>query len=852
MPDLEAGSRLGKRFEIRGVLGRGGTATVYLARDTLREEDVALKVLSEPHALHPSTRARLRREVLAASRLRHPNALVAYELHEFDGRLALTMPVHPGRTLHDYVALHGPLDGAALYRLALQIGGALSEAHRLGIVHRDITPSNIMVDERGDAVLTDFGLAHIDDQRTMTGTGALGTCGYAAPEMFEHPRCGPISDIYGLGAVLYFAAAGRPPFDASSSMGIIQKQLEERFKPLAELRPDLPPHFAATIERMIRRDPHLRPPSLRESLRWMREGFDDAADNPDTGRSPASASTEPKARASLSMERGETHPPSASAPPDESDSSPRLDALEPVRLPPGQWTVAVRERRRDRRRRRRMRKRHRRASVSRNRAPGPLTTSALKSPPTDGLVERIGALFDMETDQAPERLLTEAVLQEAGRMEGELILPPALFHPRFRLVDEVDEATARRLAHVAQSLGFKAKAVEIQSWRNFSERVRAHFSLDEDRPFPFFIGAAVFVVFLQIPFTLIALFVALFSLHRPGRFPRSLDRWPVAYPAKLDSWLVAPTREDKAEPADRPRHARNRGKTGEAPMNEAARGEAIPQEVQKRGQGKEFNDNMTGMPAKNARSSRRPSVQAVEPPTATHTSGSDEEMGNTAAGRNAEIEAVVTTTRSKVHALRALLEKPPPSLPEAAAHDLRRSVAALEARLESLAENARRLATELDAFDEEEALRACTRIEGRLQRLRLLDAQEGVSRAEEERVLNDTLEIHQKTLRMADELDARITMHTARLLEIGATAVEIRQAIGADVRPISADDLLDRLKAEADAARLSADELARGDILPDGDSGGRTPGRASAEEKRKGVDNKKLEAASLQYNHKKL
>ena len=141
MADIAGGRVLGNRFTIVGVLGRGGMATVYLALDQLRGEKVALKVLHDHLANTASMRERLRREVLASGRIRHPNALLAFELHEIDGALALSLPLHPGRTLQERIDADGPLGPDALRELGLQLSGALAEAHRQGVVHRDVTPT---------------------------------------------------------------------------------------------------------------------------------------------------------------------------------------------------------------------------------------------------------------------------------------------------------------------------------------------------------------------------------------------------------------------------------------------------------------------------------------------------------------------------------------------------------------------------------------------------------------------------------------------------------------------------------------------------------------------------------------
>ncbi len=267
MADMESGHVFGERFEIAGVLGRGGTATVYLALDRVRQEQVALKVLHDHLASSASMRERLRLEVTMASHFRHPNALTAHELHESDGNLAVSMPVHRGDSLAQHVERHGPLPESQLADLARTLCDVLADAHRLGLVHRDVTPSNVLIDGEG-ALLTDFGLARLIDQHTAT-TQALGTAGYAAVEIYDGVRADPRSDVYSLGAVLYFAATGRAPFSGATAMASLQKQLAEDYPPITEHRPDLQPYITATIESMLSKQRQARPElaSVQEALR---------------------------------------------------------------------------------------------------------------------------------------------------------------------------------------------------------------------------------------------------------------------------------------------------------------------------------------------------------------------------------------------------------------------------------------------------------------------------------------------------------------------------------------------------------------------------------------------------------
>ncbi len=274
MSSIAPGDVLGDRFEVIGPIGRGGMATVYLAEDRLRRERVALKVLHPHLADDPTMRARLQREVRTSGLLKHSGALVAHDLHHADGRWMLSMPHHPGGSLAEQVRREGPLEQDALRDMGARLADVLAEAHALGIVHRDVTPGNVMLGE-GGVVLTDFGLARLQRSGfSQTASVVMGTPGFAAPEIYQGARTDPRSDLYSLGAALYFAAAGRAPFQAPSPMGVLQKQLSGAFTPLADLRPDLSESLRRTIEALLAPEVQRRPQTAAE----VRHALTDLAD----------------------------------------------------------------------------------------------------------------------------------------------------------------------------------------------------------------------------------------------------------------------------------------------------------------------------------------------------------------------------------------------------------------------------------------------------------------------------------------------------------------------------------------------------------------------------------------------
>jgi tRNA A-37 threonylcarbamoyl transferase component Bud32 len=489
LAEIAPGTVLGERFEVVGILGRGGMATVWLAVDRLRGERIALKVLHDHLAAQPSMRARLRREVLAAARLRHPRALVAHELHELDGQLALSMPLHPGRTLIDHVHAHGPLDADALTDLATGLAGALAEAHRQGVVHRDVTPNNVLVDDNGrQGVLSDFGLVRLDDQRTGTATAALGTAGYAAPEVYQGVRADPRSDVYGLGAVLFFAATGRAPFDAPTPMGVLQKQISDEVPVLRSLRPDLPPFLADTIDAMIRRDPEARPQGASEVL--------DAIDS----------------QAGLPEEE------------EESVTNPGLG------LPAGDFTVVVVERRQDRQRRHNLRRMRRRLE---RQDPGASLERWFMS-----LTAGFKALMGLEA-RSPEEHLAHAVAREAGLPDGALVVTPELLDTRFRLVEAVERDSAARLADAAREAGFRAEVRPVDAAQADVPEPNPILRIVTIVAFIVFVMSVVGVVIGEAPpwFFFFGVFAFPFAWTRRAQL-EDHSRLPVAYRPDLRPYLA--------------------------------------------------------------------------------------------------------------------------------------------------------------------------------------------------------------------------------------------------------------------------------------------------------------------------
>jgi hypothetical protein len=266
--------RLGGRYRVVRPLGRGAIAEVLLARDEGSGEEVALKVLY-PHLRQSETVVeRFRREVEIVRRIAHRHVLRIRDLLESDGHLCLVMDFHPGGDLADRLARRGWLKAAEVLALADQALGALGAAHRAGVVHRDVKPSNILVgaaEGELDLRLCDFGLARTADFSGLTTKLAvLGTPEYMAPEVVAEGHADPRSDLYSLAVVLFEAATGRLPFYGDSPYQLMRQHLEADPPRARAVAPEVPEVLDQVIARGLAKDPLDRFASaeeMREALR---------------------------------------------------------------------------------------------------------------------------------------------------------------------------------------------------------------------------------------------------------------------------------------------------------------------------------------------------------------------------------------------------------------------------------------------------------------------------------------------------------------------------------------------------------------------------------------------------------
>jgi serine/threonine protein kinase len=254
-------------YEIIGELGRGGMAAVFLAKDVSLNRKVAIKtMLPELTARHDMV-ARFKREAQMAAGLSHPHIVQIHSVKQTNRLVYFVMKFIEGRDLVSIISEQGALD-LDMTRLVLQqAASALSFAHHRGVVHRDVKPANIMIDENGWAVMTDFGIAKIDDGNNLTATGTtVGTPHYMAPEQFHNQPLTAAADQYALGIVAYEMLSGKKPFDGSTLAEIITQHLFKEPPDITAVRSDLPPIVSETILRMLAKEPDKRFPDLDAAI----------------------------------------------------------------------------------------------------------------------------------------------------------------------------------------------------------------------------------------------------------------------------------------------------------------------------------------------------------------------------------------------------------------------------------------------------------------------------------------------------------------------------------------------------------------------------------------------------------
>jgi serine/threonine protein kinase len=262
-PMLEGDDLLAGRYRLIEKVGEGGAAEVFRARDVRLDRIVAIKLLRSQYTHDEASRKRFVVEAKAAAALSHPNIVDIYDFGEADdGAMFLAMQFVEGKNLKDILQKRGRLSPAEAITIAIQACHALTAAHAKGLIHRDVKPQNIMIDERGNAHLTDFGVVKALSGPSLTQSGmTFGTAAYLSPEQATGEQVGPASDIYALGCVMYECLTSRPPFTGDNPAIVAYKQVWEQPHPLHEMAPEVLPSLESVVMRCLSKDPRRRYPN---------------------------------------------------------------------------------------------------------------------------------------------------------------------------------------------------------------------------------------------------------------------------------------------------------------------------------------------------------------------------------------------------------------------------------------------------------------------------------------------------------------------------------------------------------------------------------------------------------------
>ncbi|WP_273125480.1 Stk1 family PASTA domain-containing Ser/Thr kinase [Bacillus weihaiensis] len=269
------GKRISGRYKIQEVIGGGGMANVYLAKDMILEREVAMKVLRFDFSNDDEFIKRFRREAQSATSLAHPNIVSIYDVGEEDGIYYIVMEYVDGQTLKQYIQQFAPIHPRKAVNIMVQIVSAIQHAHDNQIIHRDIKPHNILIDHHGNVKVTDFGIAMAMSSTTITQTNSvLGSVHYLSPEQARGGLANKKSDIYSLGIVFFELLTGRLPFDGESAISIALKHLQSDTPSPRRWNPDIPQSIENIILKATAKDPFHRYDSSEEMEQDIESSFD--------------------------------------------------------------------------------------------------------------------------------------------------------------------------------------------------------------------------------------------------------------------------------------------------------------------------------------------------------------------------------------------------------------------------------------------------------------------------------------------------------------------------------------------------------------------------------------------------
>lgn len=267
---------LGNRYKLKDLIGVGGMAKVYKATDRLLQRDVAIKILKDQYAEDDEFVKKFSNEAMSAARLTHVNIVSVYDIGEdlIEGKKIhyIVMEYVDGETLKDKIDREKILSNHDIVDYSIQIAQALNQAHSSNIIHRDIKPQNILMDKYGLLKVTDFGIARVSTNATITYTSSiLGTVHYISPEQAKGKFVDEKSDLYSLGVVMYEMATGKVPFDADNSVGIAVMHIQDEPESPIKLNENLSPRLNDIIMKLLQKDPQERFKNANELIRALED-----------------------------------------------------------------------------------------------------------------------------------------------------------------------------------------------------------------------------------------------------------------------------------------------------------------------------------------------------------------------------------------------------------------------------------------------------------------------------------------------------------------------------------------------------------------------------------------------------
>ncbi|WP_283678205.1 Stk1 family PASTA domain-containing Ser/Thr kinase [Lentilactobacillus sp. Marseille-Q4993] len=253
---MNKGYALGGRYEIIRQLGEGGMADVYLAFDRILHRQVAVKLLRLDFRDNPKAKERFDHEATAASGLNNPHIVGVYDVDEVEGMQYLVMEYVDGEDLKQYIHDHSPIDKPTVINIMEQIGSAVEEAHKSGLIHRDLKPQNVLIDKNGYVKITDFGISRAASEDTMTQTRSIiGSIHYLSPEQVKGQMATKQSDIYSLGIILFELLTGKVPFDGETAVSIAMKHSQESIPSVRTIDPTIPQSLENVVLKATAKNP---------------------------------------------------------------------------------------------------------------------------------------------------------------------------------------------------------------------------------------------------------------------------------------------------------------------------------------------------------------------------------------------------------------------------------------------------------------------------------------------------------------------------------------------------------------------------------------------------------------------